>query len=57
MKRDIFAALRVAPALLLLASTICSAETIKIAVSVGLSGPNAIYGTDMQLMALTNFMA
>jgi branched-chain amino acid transport system substrate-binding protein len=44
MKRDIFVALRVAPVLLLLASTICSAETIKIAVSVGLSGPNAIYG-------------
>jgi ABC-type branched-subunit amino acid transport system substrate-binding protein len=44
MKEAIFAVFRVASVFLLLASTICSAETIKIAVSVGLSGPNAIYG-------------
>jgi branched-chain amino acid transport system substrate-binding protein len=44
MRLNLSAALRIAMMLVLLASTICPAQTIKIAVSVGLSGPNAIYG-------------
>ncbi len=44
MKLNILVSLCIASSSLLLASTICSAQTIKIAVSVGLSGPNAIYG-------------